>query len=571
MISNNQLTARGISPGFALGSALVLRPLDLKYEPITKLDCNTEMARFEVACGKTKARLEALFSKTLKNLGPDAAAIFEAHIMVLEDPELKDATKDRIAKESLTAEYALTQVSAEVVKVLENIDDDYLRERAHDIKDITRQLMVFLSGQDDVDLAELTRPVILVSHDITPSQMASLNKEMVLGMVTEIGGKSSHTAILARNMEIPAVSGARDATSKIKSGDRLFLQGSSGELLLNPSDEIQRKFVADKEKEKAEKQQLLQFKNRKSQTQDGHTIFIEANIGSPGDTPLIERYGAEGVGLFRTEFIFMDRTKAPSEDEQFEIYKKVLTANPEHNIIIRTLDIGGDKEIAYLQIEKEMNPFLGLRAVRYCLKHKNIFKTQLRAMLRASAFGKLGIMIPMISNREEVRNSRMLLEECRQERLGAGIKVAEGIKVGIMIETPAAAVIADVLAKEVDFFSLGTNDLIQYVCAVDRLNEEVQDLYEPYHPAVIRLIHQTAAAAKQAGIQVGICGDLAAHTGLLPVFIGFGIDHLSMSPSSVLKTRSCLSKLKLSDCKTLAEKVLLAGSASELRAMCEKP
>lgn len=570
MISPDQMIANGISPGVTLGSALVLKSIMIHFESLSKTTTDAEIQRFEKALEKTKIKLEKLYKTTQEKFGKESADIFEAHMLILEDPELKDVTIEKIRKENFTAEYSLTQVSDEIIKTIENINDDYLRERANDIKDIRSQILANLSNQKQIDLSEISKPVILVAHDITPSQMGSLNKEMVLGFITEIGGKTSHTAILAKNMEIPAVSGVKEATIRIKTDDKIFLNGHTGEVLLHPSEEKQAQFLIEKEREKTERDHLFFFKEKESKTKDGQKFFIEANIGSPQDISLIEKYGAEGVGLFRTEFVFMDRVKAPTENEQFEIYKMVLAANPKHNVIIRTLDIGGDKEIPYLKIEKEMNPFLGLRAIRYCLKNQNLFKTQLRALLRASIYGHLGIMIPMISNREEVRECRSIISQCHRELINQGISVSDNYKIGIMIETPSAAVIADTLAKEVDFFSLGTNDLIQYVCAVDRLNEKVQNLYEPYHPAVLRLIHQTIVAAKQSRIQVGICGDLAAHQGLLPALVGFGVDHLSMSPSSILKTRALLASLNFENCKILAHQILNLGSADEIRTICEK-
>jgi phosphoenolpyruvate-protein phosphotransferase (PTS system enzyme I) len=558
------LVGKSASAGTAIGKSFIIHKEEIKIEEGFSTDTSREMSRLDNAVASAKAEIESLKDRVLSTLGADKAQIFEAHLMILEDPELTDAIAEKIKTEKLKATQAVHEVASMFISMFESMNQEYMRERALDVKDVTQRILRNLLGVASVDLATLKEPVILVAHDITPSQMASAKLDCVLGIVTEIGGKTSHTAIMARTLELPAVVGLKDATAAIRHGEILILDGEAGKVFPGPETILLQEYEIKRTKELALKKELQVFVGKKTLTVDGRQVHLIANIASALDLNSVNKNDAEGVGLFRTEFIYMDRTTAPSEDEQYEIYRKVLESLGDRPTVIRTLDVGGDKNISYLKIPKEENPFLGFRAIRYCLQNETVFKTQLRALLRSSVHGNLHIMFPMISNLQEILKAKALLKEAQLELVAKGIKM-NTFKVGIMIEIPSAAVIADVLAKHVDFFSIGTNDLIQYICAVDRMNENVHELYDPFHPAVLRLINQVIKEGKKAGIEVGMCGEMAANEALCKVLLGMGLTHFSMAPSSILKTRKIISQFSYQEAINLADKVLQLGSGVEIR------
>lgn len=557
------LVGKSASQGIAIGKALILGKQEYKIEEGHTSDVDFELDRFKEALNDSKLEISKLHDSVLANLGPDKAQIFEAHLMMIEDPELTDAIESLIRTDKLKATKAVKAVSDQFISMFQAMDNEYMRERALDVQDVTTRIQRNLLGIPSSDLATLGEDSILVANDITPSQMATINKK-VIGIVTEIGGKTSHTAIMARTLELPAVVGLKNAATTIKSGEYIIVDGDTGEVLLNPSADILGTYQKRKNDLDKFKQELRSLVGLKSETTDGRVVKLEANIASALDIETVLKNDAEGVGLFRTEFVYMDRTGAPSEEEQFHIYKTVVEKMNGKPTVIRTLDVGGDKHLPYLNIPKEENPFLGFRAVRFCLKNPQIFKPQLRALLRASMFGNLYIMFPMISNLQEVLAAKAMMDDCRKELKAEGKAFSDKIKVGIMIEIPAAAVISDILAKHVDFFSIGTNDLIQYVCAVDRMNENVHDLYDTFHPGVLRLIQQVITAGEKAGIEVAMCGEMASNAKLTEVLLGMGLTHFSMAPSSILKTRKTIRNAKFSEAKAKAAAVLELGSGKEI-------
>ncbi|MGK5089215.1 phosphoenolpyruvate--protein phosphotransferase [Bdellovibrionota bacterium FG-2] len=530
---------RGIpaSPGIAIGTLLVLRQEPLEIKCRSGLDSALENRRFEEALEASKVQLRRLRLHAEKALGEEKAAIFDAHVMILEDPELLESTRDRIRSEGSCAEWVFQQVSAEYIAVFEAMENEYMRARAVDIRDVSERVLRHLVGRPAVDLAALASEIVLVAEDLTPSQTATLDRRNVLGFVTDVGGKTSHSAILARSLEIPAVVGTGSASTKLQSGQYVVLNGATGEIILDPDAGTVKKFRDEQDKLLAEKKELATLLNAPSVTLDGHRVRLEGNIGSPKDLELLRRNGAEGVGLFRTEFLFMDRDTLPTEEEQYEAYREIVGGMAPHPVIIRTLDIGGDKELPYLKLEKEQNPFLGYRAIRICLRAKTLFRTQLRALLRSSAHGNLGIMFPMISGVGELLEAKAFLGEVRRELESEGVVVSAKLRVGVMIEIPSAALVSDELAKHADFFSIGTNDLIQYTCAVDRMNQKISDLYDPNHPAVLKLIAMTIENGHKAGIPVGMCGEMAGSAEHIPLLIKMGLDEFSMSPSAILLAR----------------------------------
>lgn len=558
------LVGKSASSGIAIGKALVILHNDIKIEDGLADNPEKELSRLMDSIQVAKGELTSLHDRVLKDMGVDKAAIFEAHLMILEDPEMIDATTDLIKNQKFKATYALDQVAKQFISIFHSMDNEYMKERAIDVKDVTDRILRIMLGIKVYDLSSLKDDVILVAKDITPSEMATLKRDHVLGLITEIGGKTSHTAIMARTLEIPAIVGLKDATKLILNDEMIAFSGDAGEVFQSPDEKLLAKFKKQKADDENLKTELKNYIGQKSTSLDGQTVKLEANIASVIDTEVAMRNDAEGVGLFRTEFIYMDRNTAPSEDEQFEIYKSVLEKMQNRPTVIRTLDVGGDKEISYLKISKEDNPFLGFRAIRYCLQHEDLFKDQLRALLRASVFGNLQIMFPMISGLEEVLLAKKILEEAKLDLQKKDISYSKTVKVGIMIEIPSAAMMSDILAKHVDFFSIGTNDLIQYTCAVDRMNEKVHHLYDPFHPAVLRLISQVIAAGNKAGIEVAMCGEMASNQKLTEVLLGMGLTHFSMTPSAILKTRKNIKNLDFKKAQAKAAKVLTLSSGQEI-------
>jgi phosphotransferase system enzyme I (PtsI) len=559
------LIGKSASHGIAIAKALVLDQLEIKLEVGKASDCHIEIERFNLALKTSQEELEVLYQKTLSTLGEDKAQIFEAHGLILQDPELIDSIHLEIKEHSFYASFAVEVVAKRFIEMFEAMDNEYMRERALDIKDVSSRVIRKILGINTIDLSHLAEEVILVAHDITPSQMASIDLKHTLGIITEIGGKTSHTAIMARTMELPAVVGLTSALKTIKNGDLIVLDGEMGEVFVEPNQNTLETYREKRHRHLELKKQLLVYKELPSVTKDLRRVHLEANIASPLDVPAVLKNGADGIGLFRTEFVFMDRELAPTEEEQFQIYKKVLEGMENRPVVIRTLDVGGDKHLPYLKIPKEENPFLGFRAIRYCLKDIPLFKTQLRALLRASIHGNLNIMLPMISGLEEIEASKNVLEQCKLELQREGHPIASSIRLGIMIEIPAAAIMADLLAPHVDFFSIGTNDLIQYVCAVDRMNENIHDLYDPFHPGVLRLIDLVIKAGERHNIEVAMCGEMAANEALTEILIGMGLTHFSMAPGSLLKTKKNIREMTFTEAEVVSKKVLSLSSGKAIK------
>ena len=561
----------GASPGIALGKVLVVEQSELIIERKNIEDVDYEIAKLEDAINISIEELIKVKEKAFKTLGEHEAEIFEAHLLVLKDPELVDSAKSKIKDEKVNAEFALNEIKEMFVGMFEAMDNEYMRERAADIKDVTNRVLRHILGIKVVDLAGLDEDVILVAHDLTPSDTATMNPKMVLGFLTDIGGRTSHTSIMARTLEIPAVVGLTDITSKVKDGDFIVFNGDTGEVIVNPDYETKLKYTKLKTDFEEYRKSLELLKGKKSVTLDGRHVELAGNIGSPKDVDGLIKNDAEGVGLYRTEFLYMDKEdEFPSEQEQFEAYKTVLEKMNGKPIVIRTLDIGGDKELPYFNMEPEMNPFLGYRAIRLCLDRIDIFKTQLRALYRASIYGKLRIMFPMISSLEELLSAKEIIKEVLKEFDEKGIEYDKNVEVGMMIEIPSSAIITDILAKHVDFFSIGTNDLIQYTCAVDRMNQKISHLYNQFNPAVLRLIKMTIDNAHKEGKWVGMCGESAGDQKMIPILLGFGLDEFSMSPISILQARKLITSVKYEDMKKVSNEVLNMGSAKEIKEYIDK-
>jgi phosphoenolpyruvate-protein phosphotransferase (PTS system enzyme I) len=558
------------SPGFAIGKAFIYQETSVKVErrSISEDQVSGEFERLTKAVQEAKAEITALRDKTEKEMGADKAEIFTAHLMVLEDPELLQGIQDAVKQEHCNVEAAVQDVVQNYVQMFEAMDNEYMRERAADIRDVGARIIRKLLHVHDQSLADIDEDVVVLAHDLTPSDTAQLNHH-VLGFVTEIGGRTSHSAIMARSLEIPAVVGTKELLNQnIENGTMLILDGSRGELIINPSEQQLKEYQERVDAYKKQHEELRKMVNLKSETTDQHQVELVANIGTPKDAEAALQYGTEGVGLYRTEFLYMDRDTMPSEQEQFEAYRSVLLTMGERPVVIRTLDIGGDKELPYLNLPKEANPFLGYRAIRLCLDRTDLFKIQLRAILRATRYGNLKIMFPMISSLEELRQAKAVLEEAKQELIEQGEEIGT-YEVGMMIEIPSSAVIADLLADEVDFFSIGTNDLIQYTMAVDRMNEKISHLYQPFHPALIRLVKTVIDAAHSKGKWVGMCGEMAGDELAVPLLLGLGLDEFSMGASSILRARAMIRKLSLQQAKEWAQHVLTLKTPDEIKGYLE--
>ena len=556
------------SPGLAVEKAYVLEEpeLTIDFNCILQSQVEAELERLAKAFDQSKVQIEDIYQKTLLSVGEKDAEIIQAHLMILEDPMLYDEIKGAVENELLKAEHAIKKKVEEQVAVFELIDDPYIRERAADIKDVGNRLLMNVLGIEIKDISNMKENVIVVGHDITPSLMATLDREHVKGILAEVGGATAHTAILARNMEIPAILGAKDVMSLVKDGQLLVIDGSNGEIETDPKAEQLAEIEKKIEKSKLIKRELSKIKDVESKTLDGHHIELVANIGLPLDTEKALEYGAEGVGLFRTEFLYMDRSCPPDEEEQFASYKKVLEDMNGKPVIIRTMDVGGDKEIPYFNLPKEENPFLGYRAIRICLDDLDLFKTQLRAILRASSFGNALIMFPMISGVNEVVKAKAILEEAKEELRQKNQEFDDKIKVGIMIEIPSAAITADLLADEIDFFSIGTNDLTQYALAVDRGNTKVSGIYTGFHPALLRLFQKVIEASKETGKFTGMCGELAGNPLAALLLLGMGFDELSMSPSSILKVKKIVTSVDRSYAQKVSQHALSLSRADDIQA-----
>lgn len=552
-------TLQGIaaSDGIAIAKVYTLTEPDLTVTKVTVEDSEKEVSRLDDALAASIKDVELIKETALKNLGEEEAQVFDAHLMVLSDPELIGQVKDSITSNKVNAESALKEVTDMFISIFAGMEDNpYMQERAADIRDVSKRVLAHLLGVKIPSPATIKDEVIIVAADLTPSDTAQLNRQYVKAFVTDIGGRTSHSAIMARSLEIPAIVGTKEVTSIAKDGDIIIVDGLSGDVFLNPSEEVIAEYRAKAEAFAAQQAEWEKLKDSKTYTKDGHQVELAANIGTPKDLEGVVNNGAEGVGLYRTEFLYMDSHEMPTEEDQFEAYKAVLEGMNGKPVVVRTMDIGGDKELPYLPLPHEMNPFLGYRAIRISLNEPEMFRTQLRALLRASVYGKLRIMFPMIATLNDFRGAKALLEEEKAKLIAEGVAVSDDIQVGIMIEIPAAAVLAHQFAKEVDFFSIGTNDLIQYTMAADRMNERVSYLYQPYNPSILTLIKHVIDSAHKEGKWAGMCGEMAGDQTAVPLLVGLGLDEFSMSASSVLKTRSLISKLTLSDMQALAAKAI---------------
>ena len=555
--------------GIGIGKALVVCEQTLDYSHVVFSGAENETNRLQAAIAAFCEKVTAMQKKLTASVGEKQAEILNGQIMMIQDPFMTSQMQDFIAG-GQCAEAAVDAVCNMYIEMFSSVEDDLTRQRATDIRDMRARLLGILLGQTEVDLSDLPPETVLVAHDFTPSMTANMQKEHIVGILSECGSKNSHSAILARSLELPAVMSVENICTLLENGDTVIVDGTRGEVVVRPAQGILEAYASKREQLKMEKQALHAFADKKTVTADGKQLAVYANIGKPDDVPAVLQNDGEGVGLFRTEFLFMDRTALPSEEEQFAAYRAVATQMQGKEVIIRTLDVGGDKDIPYLHMEKEENPFLGHRAVRYCLDNPEIYKVQLRALLRASAYGNIKIMLPLVTTVSEVRRVRELLESTKAELRRENIQFRANIPVGVMIETPAAAMTADLLAKEADFFSIGTNDLTQYTMAVDRGNSKVSALYSHYNPAVLRLIKQTAEAANRAGIPVGMCGEAAGDKAFIPLLIAFGLHEFSVTPAVVLATRKTVSLWSKTDADALAERVLTLDSAEEVAAALEE-
>src|SRR5216110_84846 len=561
----------GVSPGMACGKIHVVRD-DLDDVPryrIAPSQVPDEIGRFETALIQTRMEILEMQQRIAESIGAKDAAIFDAHLLVVEDRTLIDEVLRKLETDLCNVEWVFQEVAGRYAETLSKIDDPYLRERALDIQDVAKRVVRNLQGKAPKAFLALTEPHILVAHNLTPSDTASVNRKHVLGIATDLGSRTSHTAIMARSFTIPAIVGLHDITTKLETGQYVLLDGTDGVLIVEPTAQTLAKYEEIESKRAQVVAQLKELRETTSTTRDGHHIVLSANIELPEEVDAVAANGAEGIGLYRTEFLYLNRTTLPTEDEQFETYRKVAERVRPDPLIIRTFDLGGDKLApGTVDITDELNPFLGWRAIRLCLENIDIFKTQLRAILRASAVGNIKIMFPMISRLEELRGAKAVLAECHQELRRSGVPLDEEIEVGAMIEIPSAAICANVLATEVDFFSIGTNDLIQYTLAVDRVNEKIAHLYEPTHPAILRLLKMIAEAAHAHHIWVGVCGEMAGDVALVPLLLGLGMDELSAGATSVPRVKRAVQSLALPECRELVEETLKLNTSSEILARC---
>lgn len=555
------IRGKGVSTGIGFGTIVVLKNQERQIEKKTVEDSEKEMKRFKEALEQVTKETEEIVNTS----SGTEKEIMSAYLMIMQDPTLTTETENAITNLNYSAEYAVEIGFNSIIQIFENMDDEYMAGRARDIADIKNRIIAKLFNEETVNISKLNPNTIIVATELTTSDTAKLDFENVVGIITEFGGTNSHTSIMARTHAIPAITKVEEATKILRTGDYVAIDGEKGEIYLNPTKEEKEKLEEIKNELLKEKEELEQFRDAVTKTIDGYVVELVANIGTPADADIALKNTAEGVGLLRSEFLYMDSENMPTEEEQFNAYKAVAEKMEDRPVIIRTLDVGGDKELKYLHLDKEANPFLGYRAIRLCLDNIVLFKTQLKAILRASAYGNLSIMFPMISSIEELRDAKKILEECKEELDAKNIPYKKHIKVGIMIEIPSTALIAYGLAKECDFFSIGTNDLIQYTVAVERGNEKISKLYTKYHPSVIRLIKLAIDGAHDAGIFCGMCGEAAGDELYIPLLIGLGLDEFSMNSNNILKARKRISELEKYDCKELAQQVLGLFSAEEVK------
>ncbi|AXI09946.1 phosphoenolpyruvate--protein phosphotransferase [Oceanobacillus zhaokaii] len=558
------------SSGIAIAKAYQLVTPDLSFEKVKIENTEEEINRLNAALEISKQELEKIKAHTLEALGEEHAEIFSAHLLILGDPELINPMKDKITSENAKAETALDEVSNMFIDMFNNMDNEYMRERAADIKDVTKRVLAHLLGVTFPDPALIDEEVIVIANDLTPSDTAQLNRQFVKGFATDIGGRTSHSAIMARSLEIPAIVGTKEITSIVKQNDLIIIDGLEGNVIINPTEDELATYRGKQASFAEQQAEWAKLKDEPTFSKDGEQVELVANIGTPEDVAGVINNGGEGVGLYRTEFLYMGKNELPTEDEQFEAYKSVLEQMGDKPVVVRTLDVGGDKELSYLDLPKEMNPFLGFRAIRYCLENEHVFRPQLRALLRASAYGNLKIMFPMIATLEEFRKAKAILLDEKENLLADGVKVSDEIEVGIMVEIPSTAVIAKQFAKEVDFFSIGTNDLIQYTMAADRMNEQVSYLYQPYHPAILNLVNNVIEAAHSEGKWAGMCGEMAGDPIAIPLLLGLGLDEFSMSATSILPARTQIRDLSKHDLASYKDTILSMGTAEEVVAFVKE-
>ena len=565
----NTLKGINASQGIAVGKVFELKHIQLN---ITKKSSkpSKEIKDLEVAIDVAINEINKIKEIAMKNLGPEEASVFDAHIQVASDPAIKDEIIALINSEKCDAAYAMDTISKNYITMFENMDDIYMKERAADIKDVSRRIIYSLLGIKTQDLTSIDEEVIIVAYDLTPSETSQLNKKFVKGFATDIGGRTSHSAIMARSLEIPAVLGLKTITKDVNDGDIIAIDGDTGEVFINPTKELLKKLSKKQEINDKEKSRLQTFKNMKSLTKDGKHVEIAGNIGSPIDAESVVENGGDAVGLFRSEFLYMDSTNWPTEDEQYESYSSVIKKMNGKKVIIRTLDIGGDKTLKYFDFPEEMNPFLGYRAIRLCLDKQDIFITQLRALIRASEFGKLGIMFPMIATVDEFRQARAIYDKAYQDVLKENPNISKEIEVGMMVEVPSAAVHTEIFCKYADFVSIGTNDLMQYTMASDRMNENVAYLYQPLNPSILKLIKMTIEGAHKAGKWAGMCGEMAGDMSAIPLLVGMGLDEFSMSASSILQAREFISRIDSKKAKKMVDEVIMADNEEQVKIILKK-
>ena len=565
----NTLKGINASQGIAVGKVFELKHIQLN---ITKKSSkpSKEIKDLEVAIDVAINEINKIKEIAMKNLGPEEASVFDAHIQVASDPAIKDEIIALINSEKCDAAYAMDTISKNYITMFENMDDIYMKERAADIKDVSRRIIYSLLGIKTQDLTSIDEEVIIVAYDLTPSETSQLNKKFVKGFATDIGGRTSHSAIMARSLEIPAVLGLKTITKDVNDGDIIAIDGDTGEVFINPTKELLKKLSTKQEINDKEKSRLQTFKNMKSLTKDGKHVEIAGNIGSPIDAESVVENGGDAVGLFRSEFLYMDSTNWPTEDEQYESYSSVIKKMNGKKVIIRTLDIGGDKTLKYFDFPEEMNPFLGYRAIRLCLDKQDIFITQLRALIRASEFGKLGIMFPMIATVDEFRQARAIYDKAYQDVLKENPNISKEIEVGMMVEVPSAAVHTEIFCKYADFVSIGTNDLMQYTMASDRMNENVAYLYQPLNPSILKLIKMTIEGAHKAGKWAGMCGEMAGDMSAIPLLVGMGLDEFSMSASSILQAREFISRIDSKKAKKMVDEVIMADNEEQVKIILKK-
>lgn len=552
------------SEGIGIGTVVLIEEHEINIETKRVEETGAEIERLQNAIEKFVADTNVMAEKMDITVGKKDADILRGHIQMLQDPMIEEQISALIISEKITAEMAVEQVLEQTAEMFSQIPDELLQQRATDFRDIKTRMLKILLGIEDVDISQVPAGTVIVARDLTPSMTAGINPENIEGILTEVGGRTSHSAILARAMEVPAVLSIENICSIAKNGDKVVLDGTSGEAILNPDDETVEKFKKMYSDYQNEKALLKEYAGKPSQTKDGVKVELVCNIGKPADANKAVECDGEGIGLFRTEFLFMDRGSMPTEEEQFEAYKEVAEKMKGKPVIIRTLDIGGDKDVPYLGLEHEDNPFLGFRAIRYCLQRKDIYEIQLKALLRASAFGKIKIMVPLVTGVDELRQVKAMIKDIMAELDKEGVVYNKNIEVGVMMETPAACMMADALAKEAAFFSIGTNDLTGYTMAVDRGNAKVAYLYSTYNPAVLRAIKRIIECGKKEGIMVGMCGEAAADSKLIPLLLAFGLDEFSVSATSVLKTRKAISDCTMDECKALADKVMACVTEEEV-------